>query len=185
MGSDSLSDDSLELVDAQRGIGCLGIHGLLRVSGHFVGVGVRKGLIGECLGEGMGEPSGVTTGDGCGVSIGTRSGVDGHLGDQGGTSISSPGVLSSPLSKEEIIGSTGMTLLNLSVRSVGSSDYLFISLSLFSCSNFSSSFSLSLCRTMCCKMNSTYSSEMPSVLGHLLGNFGLGNKDLALLNIYL
>ena len=97
----------------------------------------------------MGVPSSVTTGEGHGVFLETRSGVDGCLGDQGGTSISSPGVLSSPLSKGKIIGSTGMTLLNLSVRSVGSSDCLLISLSLFSCSNFSSSFSLSLCRTMC------------------------------------
>ena len=133
----------------------------------------------------MGDTSGVMTGDGHGVSLGTRSGVDGHLGDQGGICISSLGVLSSPLSKGEIIGSTEITLLNLPVRSVGSSDYLLISLSLFSYSKFSSSFSLSLCRTMCCKMNSTYSSEMPSALGHLLKNFGLGNKGLVLLNTYL
>ena len=168
MGSDSLSDDSLELVDAQRRIGCLGIHGLLGVSGLFVGVEVLKGLVSECLGEGMGDPSGVMTGEGHGVSLETRSGVDGCLGDQGGTSISSPGVLSSPLSKGETTGSTGITLLNLSVISVGNYDCFLISLSLFSCSNFSSSFSQSLCRTMCCKMNSTYSSETPSALGHLL-----------------
>ena len=69
-----------------------------------------------------------------------RSGVDGCLGDQGGICISSPGVLSSPLSKGEIIGSTGITLFNLFGRSVGSSDCLLFSLSLFSCSIFSSSF---------------------------------------------
>ena len=102
MGSDSLSDDSSELVDAQHGIGCLGVNGLLGVSGLFLGVGVQKGLVGECLGEGMGDSSGVTTGDGPGVSLGTRSGVDGCLGDQEGICISSPGVLSSPLSKGEI-----------------------------------------------------------------------------------
>ena len=116
----------------------------------------------------MEDSSGVMTGDGHGVSLGTRSGVAGCLGDQGGICVSSPGVLSSPLSKGDITGSTGITLLNLPVRSVGSSDCLLISLSLFSCSIFSSSFSLSLCRTMCCKMNSTYSSETPSALGHLL-----------------
>ena len=167
MGSDSLSDDSPELVDARHGIRHLGVNRLLGVSGLFVGVGIQKGLVGECLGEGMGDSSGVMTGDGRGVSLGTRSGVDGCLGDQGGTCVSSPGVLSSPLSKGEIIGSIGIMILNLLVRSVGSSDCLLISLSLFSCSKFSSSFSLSLCRTMCCKMNSTYSSEMPSALGHL------------------
>ena len=40
MGSDSLSDDSLELVDTQHGIGCLGVDRLLGVSGLFMGVGV-------------------------------------------------------------------------------------------------------------------------------------------------
>ena len=58
----------------------------------------------------MGDPSGVT-GDGHSVSLETRSGVDGRLGDQGGTSISFPGVLSSPLSKGEITGSTGLPFL--------------------------------------------------------------------------
>ena len=67
MGSDSLSDDSSELVDARRGIGHLGVNGLLGVSGLFVGVGVQKGLVGECLGEGMGDSSGVLTGDGHGI----------------------------------------------------------------------------------------------------------------------
>ena len=166
--SESLSTESPELVDAQCGIRPLGINGLLEVSGLFVGVGVQKGLVGECLGEGMGDSSGVMIGDGHSVSLGARSGIDGHLGDQGGICVSSPEVLSSPLSKGEIMGSTGITLLNLPVRSVGNSDCLLISLSLFSCSNFSSFFSLSLCRTMCCKMISTYSSETPLTLGHLL-----------------
>ena len=62
-----------------------------------MGVGVQKGLIGECLGEGIGDPSGVTIGDGHSVSLGTRSGVDVCLGDQGGIHISSPADLSSPL----------------------------------------------------------------------------------------
>ena len=61
----------------------------------------------------MGDSSGAMTGEGHGVSLETRSGVDGCLGDQGGICISSPGVLSSPLSKGEIIGSTGITLLDL------------------------------------------------------------------------
>ena len=92
MGSDSLSDDSPELVDVRHRIGRQGVHGLLCISGLFVGVGVGKGLVDECLGEGIGDPSGVMTDDSRGVSLGTRSGVDGCLGDQGGTGISSPGV---------------------------------------------------------------------------------------------
>ena len=116
----------------------------------------------------MGDSSGVTTGDGCGVSLETRSDVDGCLGDQGGICISSSGVLSSPLSKGEIIGSIGITLLDLLIKSVGSSDCLLVSLSLFSCASSSSSHSLSLCQTMCCKMNPAYSSKIPSAFGHLL-----------------
>ena len=81
MGSDSLSDNSPELVDARCGIRHLGVNGLLGVSGLFVRIGVQKGLVGECLGEGMRDSSEVLTGNGCGVSLGTRSGVDGHLGD--------------------------------------------------------------------------------------------------------
>ena len=112
-----------------------------------MGVWVQRGLDGECFGEGIGVPLGVLTGDGHSVSFGTKS-------------------LSSLLSKGEIIGSTGITLLDFLVRSVGSSDCLFISLSLFSCSRSSSSCSLSLCQTMCCKMNPAYSSETPSAFGH-------------------
>ena len=82
MDSVSLSIDSSELTDSQCGIGCLGVNGLLGVSGLFVGVGVRNGLVGKCFGEGMGHPSGVPTGDGHGVSLGTKSGVDGCSGDQ-------------------------------------------------------------------------------------------------------
>ena len=82
MESDSLSADSLELTDSRCEIGHLGVNGLLGVSGLFVEVGVQKGLVGECFGEGMGDPSGVLAGDGHSVSLGIRSGVDGHLGDQ-------------------------------------------------------------------------------------------------------
>ena len=82
MGSVSLSTESSELTDSQCGIGSLGVNGLPRVSGLFVGVGVRNSLFGECFGEGMGDPSGVFTGDGCGVPLGTGSGVNGHLGNQ-------------------------------------------------------------------------------------------------------
>ena len=167
MGSVSQSIESSELFDSRCGIGCLGVNGLPGASGLSVGVGNRKGLVGECFGEGMGDSSGVMIGDGCGVCLVTRSGVDGHLGDQGGLCVSSPGVLSSPLLKGEIIGSTGMTLLDLLTRSVGSSDRLLVSLSLFSCSN-SSSHSLNLCQTMCCKMNPAYSSKIPSAFRHLL-----------------
>ena len=126
IGSDSLSDDSLELVDTQRGIRHLGVNGLLGVSGLSVGVWVQRGLDSECFGEEIGVPLGVLTGHGHGVSLGTKS-------------------LSSPLSKGEIIGSTGITLLDFLVRSVGSSDCLLISLSPFSHSKSSSSCSLSLC----------------------------------------
>ena len=167
MGSVSQSIKSSELFDSRHGIGGLGVSGLPGASGLFVEVGVQKDLVGECFGDGMGDPSGVTTGDGRSVSLVTRSGVDGCLGDQGGICVSSPGVLSSSLLKGEIIGSTGMTLLDLLIRSAGSSDHL-VSLSLFSCSNSSSSHSLSLCWTMCCKMNPAYSSEIPSAFGHLL-----------------
>ena len=169
MGSVSLSIESSELSDSRRGIGCLDVNGLPGASRLFVWVGIQKGLVGECFGEGMGggDSSGVTTGDGHGVSLETRSDVDGCLGDQGGICISSPRVLSSPLSKGEIIGSTEITLLDLLIKSVGSSDCLLVSLSLFSHSN-SSSYSLSLCQTMCCKMNPAYSSEILSVFGHLL-----------------
>ena len=64
MESDSLSVDSPELTDSWRGIGCLGVNGLLGASGLLVGIGVQKGLVGEYFGEGMGDPSGVLTGDG-------------------------------------------------------------------------------------------------------------------------
>ena len=130
MKSDSLSVEFLELIDSRCRIGRLGVNGLLGVFGLFVGVGVQKGLVGECSGEGMGHPSGVLTGNGHCVSLGARFGVDGCLRDKGGICVFSPGVLSSPLSKGEIIGSTGITLLDLPVRSVGSSDCLLISLSL-------------------------------------------------------
>ena len=55
-----------------------------------MGVAIQKGLVGECFGEGMGNSSGLMTGDGHGVSLVTRSGVYGHLGDQGGICVSSP-----------------------------------------------------------------------------------------------
>ena len=55
------------------------------------------------------------------------------------------GTLSSPLSKGEIIGSTGITLRGLFVKSAGSSDHLLASLSLFSCSRFALSCSLNCC----------------------------------------
>ena len=48
--------------------------------------------------------------------------------------MSSPGTLSHPLSKVEIIGSTGITLFGLPVMSVGSPDCL-LSLSSFSLFN--------------------------------------------------
>ena len=54
--------------------------------------------------------------------------------------MSSLGTLSSPLSKGEIIGSTGITLCGLSVKSAGRSDCL-----LASCSRLSLSHSLSHC----------------------------------------
>ena len=47
-----------------------------------MGVGVRRGLGGECFGEGTGVPLGVLTGDGRGVSFGTRSSIDRHSDDQ-------------------------------------------------------------------------------------------------------
>ena len=46
-----------------------------------MGVGVQSGLDGKCSGEGIGVPLGVLTGDSHGVSLGTRSGINGHLGD--------------------------------------------------------------------------------------------------------
>ena len=82
MGFVLLSTESSELTDSQCGIGSLGVNGLPRVSGLFVGVGVRNGLVGTYFGEGMGDPSGVFTGEGHGVSLGTGSGVNGCLGDQ-------------------------------------------------------------------------------------------------------
>ena len=54
MGSVSLSIESSELTDSQRGIGHLGVNGLPGVSGLFVGVGVQNG-------------------DGHGISFGSRS----------------------------------------------------------------------------------------------------------------
>ena len=121
--SESLSTESQELTDFQWRIWHFGVNGLLGVSGLSVGVWVQRGLDGECFGEGIGVPLGVLTGEGCSVSLGTKS-------------------LSSPLSKGEIIGSTGITLLDFLVRSVGSSGCLLILLSLFSCSKSSSSKSL-------------------------------------------
>ena len=47
-----------------------------------MGVGVGYGLDGECPGEETGVSSGVLIGDGCGVSFGTKSNVDGCSGDQ-------------------------------------------------------------------------------------------------------
>ena len=47
-----------------------------------MGVGVQGGLDGECPGKETGVPFGVLTGDGCGVSFGTRSGIDGYSGNQ-------------------------------------------------------------------------------------------------------
>ena len=110
-----------------------------------MGVGVQRGLDGKCSGEGTGVPLGVLTSDGCSVSLGTKLGVDGCSDDHRGIGVSSPRTLSSPLSKGEIIVSTGITLLDFLVRSVGSYDSLLISLSLFSCSKSSYSCSLSLC----------------------------------------
>ena len=69
MGSVLLSTKSSELTDSQCGIGSLGVNQLPGVSRLFVGVGVQNGLVGECFGEGMGDPSGVFTGDGHGVSL--------------------------------------------------------------------------------------------------------------------
>ena len=108
------------------------------------------------------------TGDGHSVSFGPRSGIDGCSGNQYRIGVSSLGTLSSPLSKGEILGSTEITRWGLSVKSDGSSDRLLASLSLFSHSKFSSSCSLSHCQTMCCKMNPTYSIEMPFASGYLL-----------------
>ena len=82
MESVSLSIDSSELTDSWCGIGHLGVNGLLGVSGLFAGVGVQNGLVGECFGEGMRDPSGVPAGDGCGVSLRTKSGVDGCSDNQ-------------------------------------------------------------------------------------------------------
>ena len=56
--SESLSTESQELIDFQWRIGCLGVNGLLGVSG----------LSGKCFGEGTGVPLGVLTGNGHGVS---------------------------------------------------------------------------------------------------------------------
>ena len=67
--SESLSIESLELTESQQGVGHLGITGLLRVFGLFVGVGVQCGLDGECPGEETGVPFGVLIGDGCSVSF--------------------------------------------------------------------------------------------------------------------
>ena len=58
--------------------------------------------------------------------------------------MSSSGTLSSQLLKGEIIGSTGITLQGLFVKSTGSSDHLLASLSLFSHYIFFISFSLPL-----------------------------------------
>ena len=80
--SESLSTDSLELIYSRQGVGHLCVNGLLEVSGLSVGVGVRRGLDGKCSGEGTGVPLGVLTGNGHGVSLGTKSGVDGCSGDQ-------------------------------------------------------------------------------------------------------
>ena len=79
---ESLSIESQELTESRRGVGHLGITGLLGVFGLSVGVGVWCGLDGECPGEDAGVPSGVSTDDGHGVSSGTRSGIDGYSGDQ-------------------------------------------------------------------------------------------------------
>ena len=80
--SESLSIASLELAKSQQGAGCPDITGLLGVFGLPVGVGVQWGLDGKCSGEEAGVPFGVLTGDGHCVSFGTRSSVDGYLGDQ-------------------------------------------------------------------------------------------------------
>ena len=133
-----------------------------------MGVGVQRGLDGKCSGDGTGVLLGVLTGDGHGVSFGTRSGIDGHSGDQLGIGVSSLGTLFSPLSKGEISGSSEITQWILSVKFDGISDHLLASLSLFSCSMFSYFCSLSHCRTMCCRVNPTYSIETPFASGHLL-----------------
>ena len=101
-----------------------------------MGVEVQWGLDGECPGEGTGVPFGALIGDICGVSFGTKSGVDGCSGDQQGIGVSSLGTLSSPLSKGEIMGSTGIVLQGFYVKSTGSSDHLLASLPLFSNSRF-------------------------------------------------
>ena len=131
-------------------------------------MGVQCGLEGKCPGEGTRVPFRELTCVGCGVSFGTRSGIDGCSGDIGGIGVSSLGTLSSPLSKGEIIGSTGITLWGLSAKSASSSDHPVASLSLFSCSRFSSSCSLSHCQTICCRMNSTYSNETCFASGYVL-----------------
>ena len=89
-----------------------------------LGVNGLLGVSGLSVGEGVSP--GVLSGDGFGVSPGIKS-------------------LSSSISKGENFGSTGITLLGLPDKSVGGSDFLLISLSLFSCSSFSSAYSLSLC----------------------------------------
>ena len=79
------------------------------------------------------------------TKLGTEMSVHSPLYSNGcsgglcGTYVSSPRTLSSPLSKGEIIGSTGISLFGLSAMSVGSSDCLLLSLSLFSLSTFSCS----------------------------------------------
>ena len=142
--SESLSTESLKLIISQQGIGHLGVNGLLEVSGLSMGVGVWWGLNDECYGERTGVPLGVLTSDGHSVSFGTNSSVDGYSGDPWGTGVT----LSSPLSKGEIIGSTGITLWGLSVNSAESLDCLLTSLSLLLCSGFSLSCSLNHCQTV-------------------------------------
>ena len=105
-------------------IGSLGINGLPGLSGPSVGVGVLTG-----------EVSGISLKSGSE----SWSGENGYSGGLYGIYVSSPGSLSSSLSKGEIIGSTGITLFDLPVMSVGSSDCLLLSPSLFSLSNSSCS----------------------------------------------
>ena len=82
MESVSLSIELSELVDSLCGIGSLGVNGLPGVSGLSVGVGVQDGLVDECCGEGMEDPSRVLSDDGCGVSFGCKS-VSGDNGCSG------------------------------------------------------------------------------------------------------
>ena len=79
---ESLSIESQELTESRRGVEHLVITGLLGVFRLSVGVEVWCGLDGECPGEEIGVPFGVLTGDGHGVSSGTRFDVDGCLGEQ-------------------------------------------------------------------------------------------------------